>query len=52
MKKAKIILILSLLVFIALLVVYIISMSPKEEDKPVSLREQYQMELEANKGEK
>ena len=51
MKKAKIILLLSLLVFITLLIIYITSLSSKEEEnKPVSLREQYQLEYEANKG--
>ena len=50
MKKAKIVLIISLLIFIALLIVFITSMSSIGDDsKPVSLREQYQMEYEANK---
>ncbi|MCR5205108.1 MAG: hypothetical protein K6E47_08615 [Lachnospiraceae bacterium] len=50
MKKAKIVLIISLLIFITLLIVFITSMSSNGDDsKPVSLREQYQMEYEANK---
>ena len=54
MKKAKIVLIFSLLVLIALLVVFIMS-RPSEEnevsEKPTSKLEQYQKELnkEANK---
>ena len=50
MKKAKIVLILSLLIFITLLIIYITSLPKNEEEKPVSLREQYQQELEAEKG--
>ncbi|MBR4341677.1 MAG: hypothetical protein IKP88_03020 [Lachnospiraceae bacterium] len=47
MKKAKIVLILSLLVFITLLIVFLVSGSKnKEEEKPVSQREQYQREYE------
>lgn len=45
MKKAKIILYASLLIFVTLLLVYTLSLNNKdEEEKPVSLREQYQKE--------
>ena len=47
MKKAKIILILSLLIFITLLIVYITSKSKEDEaNRPVSQRELYQKELQ------
>ena len=48
MKKAKLVLIFSLLVLIALLVVYIMSRPAEEteaEQKPVSKLEQYQADL-------
>ena len=45
MKKAKIVLIISLLIFIGLLLYFIFTAPSKESDeKPVSLREQYQKE--------
>ncbi|MBR5178385.1 MAG: hypothetical protein IKW90_06265 [Lachnospiraceae bacterium] len=55
MKKAKIVLLISLLIFIGLLLFFIFTTPSKEDgEKPVSIREQYQKELEekqsANKG--
>ena len=48
MKKAKIVLLISLLIFIGLLLFFIFTTPGNEdsENKPVSLREQYQKEYE------
>ena len=46
MKKAKIVLIISLLIFIGLLLYFIFGSSKNDQEKPVSLREQYQKEYE------
>ena len=50
MKKAKIVLLISLLIFIGLLLFFIFTASPAEEgmEKPVSKLEEYQKELQEN----
>lgn len=47
MKKAKIVLAVSLVIFIALIILYIVNKNNSKE-AVVSLREQYQMELKEN----
>ncbi len=46
MKKAKIVLLISLLIFIGLLLYFIFGSSKNDSEKPVSLREQYQQEYQ------
>jgi hypothetical protein len=46
MKKAKIVLLISLLIFIGLLLYFLLGPSKNDADKPVSLREQYQQEYQ------
>ena len=46
MKKAKIVLIISLLIFTIMLLYFTFGYKKGDEEKPVSMREQYQKEYE------